>query len=151
MPTYFTPLRRKIGVVTLVMALVFTVGWIRSLGGEEHFCCHFGKGTYWNFMSDNGSIRWTMADASSESKLVPFHAGWFRKPYDQVTTVIAGIEEMINPNPWEREWCGFGVYETSSPLLVKAWKFPYWSIVIPLTLLSAWLLLSKPRAKKPPA
>ncbi len=25
---------------------------------------------------------------------------------------------------------------------------PYWSIVIPLTLLSAWLLFSKPRAKK---
>lgn len=27
------------------------------------------------------------------------------------------------------------------------WSIPYWSFVIPLTLLSAWLLLSKPRAK----
>ena len=27
------------------------------------------------------------------------------------------------------------------------WIIPYWSIVIPLTLLSAWLLLSKQRPK----
>ncbi len=26
---------------------------------------------------------------------------------------------------------------------------PYWSLVLPLTLLSAWLLLSKPRQTKP--
>ena len=35
---------------------------------------------------------------------------------------------------------------------VKNWEVPYWSIVIPLTLLSAWLLLIDPRkrANSPP-
>lgn len=28
------------------------------------------------------------------------------------------------------------------------WQIPYWSIVIPLSLLSAWLLLSKPRSTR---
>src|SRR4051812_37506464 len=31
MPTYFKPLRRKLGVVTLVTACVFAAGWVRSV------------------------------------------------------------------------------------------------------------------------
>lgn len=39
---------------------------------------------------------------------------------------------------------GTGVSESS-----VLWSVPYWSIVDPLTLLSAWLLLSKPRKRIP--
>ena len=34
---YFKPLRRKIGVCTLVIACVFAAGWVRSLYVEDNF------------------------------------------------------------------------------------------------------------------
>ena len=37
----------------------------------------------------------------------------------------------------------FGTTAIETPV----WSIPYWSIVVPLTLLAAWLLLSKPRVK----
>src|SRR6476619_2545374 len=40
MGTYFKPLRRKLGVLTLVMALLFMAGWIRSYCRQDtiDFC-----------------------------------------------------------------------------------------------------------------
>ena len=32
---------------------------------------------------------------------------------------------------------------------MSVWKVPYWSVVIPLTLLSAFLLLTKPHQSTP--
>ena len=45
---------------------------------------------------------------------------------------------------WTFEWCGFGCGESHLNHL-QIWTIPYWSITIPLTALSAFLLLSKPR------
>jgi hypothetical protein len=71
----------------------------------------------------------------------------FEAPID--TDIIAGtigIDGQIN---WL--WLGFCLYEVSlgensrdSHLFI-----PYWSTVIPLTLLSAFMLLSKPRKSNP--
>ena len=148
---YFKPPRRKLGVVTLGLTCVFAAGWVRSLGGEEHVFCPVGKSTYYTLASDKGVINWARSD-TSESTWVPSHAGWFRKPYDLVTRVIIETDEMMNANPWDREWewSGSGVYDASfdsPPFRVRAWRTTYWSIVIPLTLLSAYLLPSKPRSK----
>jgi hypothetical protein len=38
MPSYFKPLRRKIGVLTLVRACVLMVGWLRCLYEGDVFC-----------------------------------------------------------------------------------------------------------------
>ena len=38
--------------------------------------------------------------------------------------------------------------EVPSTILWNVWTVPYWSIVLPLTLLSAWLILAKPRNAK---
>lgn len=46
------------------------------------------------------------------------------------------------------EWMGFAKGECST-MFVRLWTVPYWSIVIPLTLLSAYLLLIKPPIPKP--
>src|SRR5579862_3974266 len=39
MPTYFKPLRRKVGVATLVMACVFAAGWVRSMFYYDDLFC----------------------------------------------------------------------------------------------------------------
>jgi len=47
---------------------------------------------------------------------------------------------------WRWRFLGFGrFHQTYSPTRsLQGWFVPYWSIVIPLTLLSAWLLDGKP-------
>jgi hypothetical protein len=42
-------------------------------------------------------------------------------------------------------------FDESSGRSLPMLFIPYWSIVLPLTAISAWLLLSKPRPAKPPA
>ena len=51
---------------------------------------------------------------------------------------------------WQCPSCGFGFHTRGQPdLQATIWHVPYWSIVIPLTLLSAYLLFRKPRTPKP--
>ena len=125
MPTYFKPLRRKIGVVTLVIACVFAMGWVRSRLIVDHYCCELSKPISgidcFAFRSHAGELGWT--------DLTMFHGyvtkGW--SSYERNFQRLSDEEYML-------------AFVT----------VPYWSIVTPLTLLSAGLLLSKPRAKSAP-
>ena len=61
---------------------------------------------------------------------------------------------------WHWQLLGFDFGAASFEAFTKAqtgtfrqrdeiWQIPYWSIVLPLTLISLWLLLSKPRSSTP--
>ncbi len=52
---------------------------------------------------------------------------------------------------WRRDFCygfhlGAGTHKRLSDRTLELWNIPYWSITIPLTLISVLLLLTKPRA-----
>lgn len=141
MPTHFKLPRRKIGVATLAMACLFAVGWVQS----RHSKCWF------DFRSDSHHHLFFIAD-NSRLCLV-------RMPED----VAGHVESIIERghfwisrgvlNDIEDLW-SFGGFALGRNVDVygepmDALVIPGGSIVIPLTLLSAWLLLSKPRAKKP--
>ena len=105
MGKFFHGWRRKIGVVTLLMACMFAVGWVTSLSGR--------------LPSERG--------VSIEIEL-----------WESRIDVVFNQIEFVESDPHN---------------LIGTWEFrripiPYWSIVIPLTLLSAFLLLSKPRPRK---
>jgi hypothetical protein len=104
--TYFKPLRRKVGVVTLVMACVFAAGWVRSYSEELV----------------NG-IEFPFYDNRYNLVVIP-------EGIVLGTLVLQG--------------------EENQPELVfdDFFEIPHWLIVVPLTLLSAWLLLSKVRQKQ---
>lgn len=54
MGTFFKPLRRKFGVVTLGLACVLMVGWVRSLSAEDRI-------DLWNdtwLTSSRGPVSW---------------------------------------------------------------------------------------------
>src|SRR5262249_50446664 len=58
MSSYFKPLRRKIGVLTLVMACVLMVGWIRGRYVEEIFIpCGKGSSMH-DFIFSGSGVTW---------------------------------------------------------------------------------------------
>ena len=144
MGQYFKPLRRKIGVVTLAMAVALALGWVRSsfkcdsaqshvLGSMFSIVSSAGKLYGLRLTPMQGSIfHWSSADA-----LTPPPIDW--KVWELLWRwESAGIE------------CQLAQLKKTPDLKFYLLAAPYWMITIPLTLLSAWLLVSKPRiAKKP--
>ena len=166
MGEFFKPWWRKIGVVTLLMACTFMGLWIRSRhitdtltfrieeSSTRQCLTTSQQGLKWTRRSGSGqyvvnpefmNISWSSDDSQYAEDYRPLNDGW-------------DID-------WNWQYCGFQFGEyylgSSSKLehaaddmtpqltLVFArlvlWNVPYWSIVIPLTPLSAFLLLSKPK------
>lgn len=115
---YFKLRRRKVGVITLVVACVFVAGWVRSNLADDRISFDAFERTI-SIVSASGGI-------ACESRK-------FSDIWDAL--------QSRRGSTWDR-----GV-KVASPPINRPQIIPYWSIVIPLTLLSAWLLLSKPRAK----
>jgi len=136
MGEFFKGWRRKAGCVALVMACVLMAGWVRSafccdtigydvfscIGGLEH---SQGLWSGWAIVSSvdaNGTM------TEDREEYGPFTHAELRDYFES------------RPISWGK------YYPDGS---VTYWRVPYWSIVIPLTLLSGYLLLVKPRPKKP--
>ena len=109
MRDFFHGWRRKAGCGALVLALVFTAGWIRSL---------VIKNEEWSFT------------VAGHQHLVFFNGGvldWRSCAIDHAPT---------------KGWVMLGIDRYATRLL-----FPYIIIPVPLTLLSTYLILWKPRPK----
>ena len=143
MGEFFKPWRRKIGLLTLVMACLCAAACVRSCEDAEIVnCCCFG--TNCTFASAEGEIHWILTPHSSAEpalsrKIRPLYIG----------RVI--LWAYFSPD-WEREFAGFQIGEGKDwDTRVKSYfgVIPYWSIVIPQILISIWLFLSKPRPSTP--
>ena len=134
MGDYFKPWRRKFGLLTLVTACVFAVAWVRSISVVDSVRCRLipavslrlHSGEIYCFLTSNPRISQTdpMVSCSSDKA-----SSWGKLEF-------------------EGQWgsLGFGFIQQPGRMTVG---MPYWSIVVPLTLISAWLLLSMP-GKMPP-
>lgn len=147
MPTYFKPLRRKIGLTTLVVACVFAVGWIRSTVTFDNLIVNY-RGSIYAIGSRSGKTTWSHMTVLG----LPNFELTANRPFISRQSRAAS-EYNDSPVPFghiRRNWNGFEYLHwddmTDEPTRKTRWIIPYWSIVIPLTLLSAWLLLS-PRQK----
>jgi hypothetical protein len=168
MPTYFTPLRRKIGVLTLLMACVFAAGWVRSLvvldriefsdftgsPNKEHSIAGLGTKRHAVVLLAYELVEfdWQTPIAQTPFNLVSVSSDASQSEDDVKVDLDYGKPMMAIALPETgTEARGLAERRTGTMLLpVPFLVLPYWSIVIPLTLLSAWLLLSKPRAKAKP-
>ena len=159
MREFFRGRRRKVGVVTLLMACMFTTGWVRSFGRQEtiHICpwrsvfvvvSSDGNVGFAQCCYDTHDVAISKSITLFRSSLKRFNVGWSTE----------NILELHNQGEWwtgsQSEWHwklnGFCVGQASHTTQsdehdVSHLMFPYWSIVILLTALSAFLLLSKPR------
>jgi hypothetical protein len=134
----FKPLRRKLGLITLLLACVLLAGWVgsqlRLIGvqtgnSKSTFSVVSMSGRVY-FMNLNipGGFHFTSSDITKP--LQPWEG--FK---DVERAHFAGFE------------FGVGNHKKAAGVKMGLLILPYWSIVIPLALLSAWLLLSKPRVK----
>lgn len=148
MAEFFRGWKRKIGVLTLVMACAFMAGWVRSNLKRDFIEVDLSNVTYriGSTESNFRLIRVTPAAGTGFS--------WSASPIPAPPAVLwANHYEM----EWRRDWAGFqlgtGVLNgtDANKLRVTVYSFPYWSIVLPLTALSAWLLLSKPSQMPEPS
>jgi len=132
--------RRKLGVVTLVMACVLMAGWIRSETIGDDITFRLGKCGH---------------EIRSERSRITSISTWVRDsrwlPENEWTTGFS--PEVDSGSIWDRIGFLYNVCENndadSNLSFQRLLMVPYWSIVIPLTLLSAYLLLGKPRIAKP--
>ena len=151
MGEFFKPWRRRIGVVTLILACVLMVGWLRSLSTQDTFTVGFGPSTQFKLVSISGRV--ILAKVSIDGKepilTVPWTSqkigdhehGWemvFRLPdRSQLNWVLCISENLFSTGDDE-----MGANFIS--FVVKWFQFPYWFVVTPFVALSAFLLVTKP-------
>lgn len=139
---FFNGWRRKAGCVTLAMALIVTCAWVRSRYYDE--CIESIQGKVRKAVASRDSRlffiyqKWPEESASpwGPSRIRSFSVVSGRSPSDP-----ASMGCNIN---WRVEWAGF--YGSSGVTVTDGMSFeyrmiPYWSLVLPLTLLSAHLIL----------
>ena len=156
---YFKPLRRKIGVLTLFMACIFFAGWIRSRVVADVILFQHPRDR-WSVASVNNNTsfhyyQWSALSLAGEES-GPSDPGW---RYHHSTDLSRATKKWSNVirSEQDRVWSFAGMtyaVRTAEEMggiyqyIITIVIVPYWLFVVPLTLLSAWLLLGKPRAEK---
>ena len=148
MGEFFKPWRRKVGTVTLLLALVSVVGWVRSFYFTDLIT--FPTANALNrLISDKHGVVWTIESQTAEEHAEVEWESLFGIP---VPNIFFSFPQSLDLHGkvWKRNcaFLGFGflegqIFGRESTMTVRI--VPYWSVVFPLTLLSAYLLLSKPR------
>ena len=143
MGDFFHGWRRKVGVLTLLLACVLMGGWIRSLTSFEGVAIPRGSGMVSVFGSLLGNLVWGRFDDASMNRIY-----WESSPLPK-----SAVQPLAFDQAYQVKWqfCGFGhaIRSVSTTIEAKYWFISYWSIVVPLTLLSAFLLLSNPPKATP--
>lgn len=122
MNTYFRGWRRKLGVVTLLLACVFAAAWVRSLRVDDrYFIRGVPDGEWEYFVSTEGEIGWINVNMGLD----------------------LGISEGADIQLVDLFGFPAGNRIRNNDRVTKLLIIPYWSFVIPPTVFSAWLLLGK--------
>ena len=156
MGDFFNGWRRKAGLVALAVACVLMVGWMRSCLLQDTFTVSLRLGSQIRLVSASQhlviatiNIRMGNGEASNRerfwtSRRIDAH-GWLFTSTNTLP-IYFGFhghsfwidKHRIDEPPIDR----------GTSVSVTKLHFPYWSFVLPLTLLSAWLILIKPRKAK---
>ena len=131
------------------MACVLMVGWVRSEYVHDGIFCYLPAQ-----MNEIGVISyrskiyfWKQTFVYQLPKGGPLVWNSHRLPHRGLMLAATDLQ-------WTWRLCGFGVcYDKLATEVgdrMISFAIPYWACTVPLTLLSAYLLLSKPRAAKPP-
>jgi hypothetical protein len=153
MSEYFKGWRRKAGLVTLAMALAFFFGRLRSETYSDSFSFPYGTNTRGAIESENGYL---LFESTTMPSPVPIRTSFSTlfccDPNECYLYYRDYRDEAIG---WRSLCFAFGTHEvipdnshTEGPRSLfsnrRTWFLSYWTMVLPLTLLSAWLILCKP-------
>ncbi|MBC8116025.1 MAG: hypothetical protein H7062_16685 [Candidatus Saccharimonas sp.] len=150
MGEFFKGWRRKAGLVTLAMALLFTIALMRSYVVSDTFYVSSGQ-TLHQLTSFAGALTWTRSGGEDET--VPIQ--WQTNQISETFPSPWGWHGREVKYEWQWRGAGFSIgafsYDAggyASWLRVDVLTISYSSLVLPLTLLSAWLILGKPQKAK---
>ena len=133
--------RRKVGGLTLLMASFFMGAWVRSLTYTEIF--DFAKGDYTTdiLYSFDCAFVWRKVFQESPDLRTTFQE-WESVPTTRHRYQFLTDDRII----WIWRWAGagLGIHVVKPNDLSYFVILPYWFIALPLTSISAYLLISKP-------
>jgi hypothetical protein len=140
MREFFRGWRRKAGCIALVIALVFTMGWMRSLHSREFLFIEFE-------FPFGGRIN-IYTSANQMEVLLQRSTGW--------TFAFGETDPIVTLNALDDVWF-FDVQGIEEEVVDEVQQIApgyevriyFHTIVIPLTLLSAYLILRKPNRVPP--
>jgi hypothetical protein len=153
MSQFFKGWRRKIGVATLVVTLVLMGGWVNSLSEIDQFCVAENDRTLHVLYSCPAGIGWTRLHETTGTPL-------YGMPMDRfhVETFHSTSFNVIYPFDWkDTNWGSqsFGIRtgtvfydEPPKTRELRISIIQYWLLVVPLTAISAWLLVFSSRNVK---
>lgn len=141
---------RKVGLTTLTLAVLLAAGWGRSFYSEDFVSIQYRRLDTFVF-SSGGFLLWqrTIDRDHNQGERPVSHASM---PYDSATRYDPWKGLDVD---WRMEFAGAsigaGTHQAGPGTLYhfRMWVIPYWMLVLPLTLTSACLILSKPRKKTP--
>ena len=161
MREFFKGWRRKVGCVTLAIASFVTTLWVRGLSRSDDAFIPFGDQTTFQVISQKSSLtvrkfvsRFRAATAKAgpdrilllevfpPTKRSPGHVAFSA---DEMTR-----KQLGTPYVWTFKMGGMGLatfQDNELQLRVAIFTIPYWTMALPLTLLSAYLILSTPRKR----
>jgi hypothetical protein len=149
MGEFFRGWRRKVGVVTLVLSCVFAGLWIRSRVVRDRFSVHTNSELSTHVLSDRSGLTWKTVSVGPED--VGFVTGFYSS---EPAYMMLSYRSPDAKWEWRRQCYGFmfGTLVQFQTLDGVHWREDIWiisyrSIVAPLILLSAGLLLSKPKGR----
>lgn len=129
--SYFKPVRRKIGVVALGLACVSTAVWVRSGISDDtiHLPISATSECVAIFSPHRIHVGKSELITVKENQIIRIHEG-----------AVSFVNKVATNDS--------AVYLSATDVVLESdfGTIPYWLFVVPLTLLSAWFLLSKPRA-----
>ena len=155
MGEFFKGWRRQIGCVTLVLACVFAAWWVRSLNNSDRFLWRSSNFSYEEIKSVDHTLYW-MTHRLSKDYDLPIDP-MMRFETDHIPTSgrrRGDFHETNDQMNWYIGRCRFGIglerdSRSEYPQTLRR-VAPYWSTTVPLTLISAYLLLKKPRKSNQP-
>ena len=147
MREFFRGWRRKIGAVTLVMACGIMGMWVRSVQNHDYVRFAVRANVTERVVSLGGTINWLRYH--QEPVIIREWFEWESPEWG--TSGFDGIESFDSDlQNWNWRWRCFGFVSGEWPESFDSLKtgiliVPYWSIALPLTAISAFLLLAMPR------
>ena len=145
MGDFFYGWRRKAGVVTAAIACLLTVAWVRSLTTIDTVE-YWSSFTVQDLRSFKGTFHWS---GREHGRVIPRA---IRGRFDWQYCPISRENDSQFGGPslsrWYWDRLGVSYWRQNEPIQVFEFNVRYSSVVIPLTVLSAYLLLFKPRQRK---
>ena len=139
--------------MTLLMACVLMAGWMRSMTDQDAVFIHHKRNAFVDnhvLISTRGALSWSrwspidtdvpmtwkyrhakVPDSAEDWNGADIHWRWKWNGFEFCSSSFKETKWMGQAKPWTRE--------------VEVWQIPYGSVTVLMTLISHWLLLSKPR------